>query len=570
MSMKRWTLWISIFWLSFSMTVYAQERPLNIKEQEMPIYYQNEQVKKDIYYDTENVFELVSKDKEIQVLVDDVNTKIEWKEDKGIISFSKQKHHVQIIKEQQVIKDFWIYGLDPVRANAQFVLTGDGKHSLKISFDTPCIDEIYAVIQINDQVVEEIQCIHQKEVSYVLTDGEYKVYLKDHQNLNRVLTINEKEFLNFHFSDQEPQIQTELKEISGSKNKELLITWPDFLKDKSVMINQNTIQEHNQILLESVKGQEKLYHIELEAIDIFERHIAQQMDVLIDDKAPILTLYHGSQPMLEDHVYMIADKKDFTFFWNEAVQQQVQVFVNDQEIKDPKLNEIWHALKRFDRLKLICQGKDNQGNVSIYTYIFQYQPKIENTLLQVLTVRQEPEKVVHVQTKDPYFGSYLDSRSIWRTWKKNSDQKIVLDKKEIHFQDKTKPSMRFVLEKGTSLLHLKKGDSIRLTLLNTEDYSKDHFIQIKVNGKEISRDKIQKDVLNNEYITIVLDKKETTIWAKAKDVNGNTSHIKQTFSITDSNFDRYEIPVILIMLLVIGVIWKLRNGKVKNSQSKPT
>ena len=121
------------------------------------------------------------------------------------------------------------------------------------------------------------------------------------------------------------------------------------------MINRNTIQEHNQILLESVKGQEKLYHIELEAIDIFERHIAQQMDVLIDDKAPILTLYHGSQPMLEDRVYTIADKKDFTFFWNEAVQQQVQVFVNDQEIKDPKLNEIWHALKRFDRLKLICQ-----------------------------------------------------------------------------------------------------------------------------------------------------------------------------------------------------------------------
>ena len=155
--------------------------------------------------------------------------------------------------------------------------------------------------------------------------------------------------------------------------------------------------------------------------------------------------------------------------------------------------------------------------------------------------------------------------TITYTWKKNEDQKIILEKKEVRLQDQTKPMMRFMAENGGSLSHLQKGDVLRLTLLNTESYSDDHFTDIQINGKKMDADQIHKDALHNEYVLITLKDKETKIVASAEDKSGNTAEIQQTFTLEETNFYGYWLLVIPGLLGSLGLFWKVKHGKTKGS-----
>lgn len=559
--MKRWFLWINIVWLFLPMTVYAWEHPSDA----IQVYYQKKPVLEQVEYDEADSFEIISDDSKIQVLIDEHDVPIVWEENKGSVHFSKQAHHVQIVKEKTIVKEFWIQEPKPVYANAQFVSTTEGQWSLQVSFDAPIADEIYMLVQKEEQVIDEIACQNQKEISYKLQNGAFKMYLYDRQNPNRVLKINDQDAFTFHFSETEPEIQAEVKEIPDSRDKELLIHWPEFVKEKSVIVNQMVVEADDRLVLKATKGQQKIVSVVLKATDLFGRTALKPIDVLLDAKPPVLTLLHGQQPMVANQLYILHEKKEFTFFWDEPIEQQLDIYVNDLKIPSGQLNTLWQSLKNQDRLKLVCQGKDLQGNISSYLYEFQYQTQIESLLLQASTVPKKPEKVVQVQTKDPYFGSYLDSRSIWRTWKKNEDQKIILEKKEVRLQDQTKPMMRFMAENGGSLSHLQKGDVLRLTLLNTESYSDDHFTDIQINGKKKDADQIHKDALHNEYVLITLKDKETKIVASAEDKSGNTAEIQQTFTLEETNFYGYWLLVIPGLLGSLGLFWKVKHGKTKGS-----
>lgn len=559
--MKRWFLWINIVWLFLPMTVYAWEHPPDA----IQVYYQKKPVLEHVEYDEADSFEIISDDSKIQVLIDEYDVPIVWEEHKGSVPFSKQAHHVQIVREKTIVKEFWIHEPKPIYAHAQFVSTTEGQWSLQVTFNAPIVDEIYMLVQKEEQVIDEITCQNQKEISYKLQNGAFKVYLYDRQNPNRVLKINDQDVFTFHFSETEPEIQTEVKEISGSRDKELLIHWPEFVKEKSVIVDHMVVEADDRLILKATEGQQKTVSVVLKATDLFGRTALKPVDVLLDAKPPVLTLFHGQQPMMANQLYILHEKKEFTFFWDEPIEQQLDIYVNDQKIQLGQLNTIWQSLKNQDRLKLVCQGKDLQGNISSYLYEFQYQTQIESLLLQASTVPKKPEKVVQVQTKDPYFGSYLDSRSIWRTWKKNEDQKIILEKKEVHLQDQTKPMMRFMAENGGSLSHLQKGDVLRLTLLNTESYSDDHFTDIQINGKKMDADQIHKDALHNEYVLITLKDKETKIVASAEDKSGNTAEIQQTFTLEKTKFYGYWLLVIPGLLGIFGLFWKVKHGKTKGS-----
>lgn len=559
--MKRWFLWINIVWLFLPMTVYAWEHPSDA----IQVYYQKKPVLEHVEYDEADSFEIISDDSKIQVLIDEHDVPIVWEEHKGSVPFSKQAHHVQIVKEKTIVKEFWIQEPKPIYAHAQFVSTTEGQWSLQVTFDAPIVDEIYMLVQKEEQVIDEITCQHQKEISYKLQNGAFKVYLYDRQNPNRVLKINDQDAFTFHFSETEPEIQAEVKEIPDSRDKELLIHWPEFAKEKSVIVDHMVVEADDRLILKTTEGQQKTVSVVLKATDLFGRTALKPVDVLLDAKPPVLTLFHGQQPMMANQLYILHEKKEFIFFWDEPIEQQLDIYVNDQKIPLGQLNTIWQSLKNQDRLKLVCQGKDLQGNISSYLYEFQYQTQIESLLLQASTVPKKPEKVVQVQTKDPYFGSYLDSRSIWRTWKKNEDQKIILEKKEICLQDRTKPMMRFMAENGGSLTHLQKGDVLRLTLLNTESYSDDHFTDIQINGKKMDADQIHKDALHNEYVLITLKDKETKIVASAEDKSGNTAEIQQTFTLEKTKFYGYWLLVIPGLLGIFGLFWKVKHGKTKGS-----
>ncbi len=559
--MKRWFLWINIVWLFLPMTVYAWEHPPDA----IQVYYQKKPVLEHVEYDEADSFEIISDDSKIQVLIDEHDVPIVWEEHKGSVPFSKQAHHVQIVREKTIVKEFWIQEPKPIYAHAQFVSTTEGQWSLQVTFDAPIADEIYMLVQKEEQVIDEITCQNQKEILYKLQNGVFKVYLYDRQNPNHALKINDQDTFTFHFSETEPEIQAEVKEIPDSRDKELLIHWPEFVKEKSVIVDHMVVEADDRLILKATEGQQKTVSVVLKATDLFGRTALKPVDVLLDAKPPVLTLFHGQQPMMANQLYILHEKKEFTFFWDEPIEQQLDIYVNDQKIPLGQLNTIWQSLKNQDRLKLVCQGKDLQGNISSYLYEFQYQTQIETLLLQASTVPKKLEKVVQVQTKDPYFGSYLDSRSIWRTWKKNEDQKIILEKKEIRLQDRTKPMMRFMAENGGSLTHLQKGDVLRLTLLNTESYSDDHFTDIQINGKKMDADQIHKDALHNEYVLITLKDKETKIVASAEDKSGNTAEIQQTFTLEKTKFYGYWLLVIPGLLGIFGLFWKVKHGKTKGS-----
>lgn len=125
--------------------------------------------------------------------------------------------------------------------------------------------------------------------------------------------------------------------------------------------------------------------------------------------------------------------------------------------------------------------------------------------------------------------------------------------------------MRFMAENGGSLSHLQKGDVLRLTLLNTESYSNDHFTDIQINGKKMDADQIHKDALHNEYVLITLKDKETKIVVTAEDKSGNIAEIQQTFTLEETKFFGYWMLVIPGLLGILGLLWKVKHGKTKGS-----
>ncbi len=104
-----------------------------------------------------------------------------------------------------------------------------------------------------------------------------------------------------------------------------------------------------------------------------------------------------------------------------------------------------------------------------------------------------------------------------RTWSIDESNQVKLEDK-VSIVDQTKPQIHYSRDK----------DVVHIWIDQTDEYSKDSFVSIQVNGEEIDLSKVKKDKLNNDSIDIPLKTKVNDIVVKAKDENGNEAILKKS------------------------------------------
>lgn len=169
-------------------------------------------------------------------------------------------------------------------------------------------------------------------------------------------------------------------------------------------------------------------------------------------------------------------------------------------------------------------------------------------------MKQEPKMETKSNTivskiQSPIMGSYSDVQITKRIWKRFPDQKLKMEKKTETI-DHTKPIIRLLCTQG-SMKELKKGDTIRITLVNTQSYSKDRFKKLTINGKKVNVNALKKDNLNNDYYEFVLNHSTTNIEAVAVDHSGNQTTFKKTLCVSDKNQAIWIVPVCLGLIVLV-------------------
>lgn len=518
-----------------------------------------------LYVVDKSFFTLSDPEETAQVWIDQKSVDITYEEGIAHVPVLANDKQVQIVKHEQMEKTFTVFSLQPYQASTEIennaYLLED---HFKITLDSVCKEDVMVRIEKQDQILEEKECQGRQDIDIFLSQsGTYQVRLFYKKAPDQYIPINGQNVLCFTFSNTPPEINWDVLSDLPSSSLSLTIQWPSFLKEAMVLVDGQLTESTSYLELKANPGEEKQCHIELVATDQFERKVRKEGWFKLDGRLPTLSFYHENQLLQPGILHLFSDKEMFHWLWDEEVKEDLEIWVNQQPVQNTALSDIWKSLQNQDQLTLWFTGVDLAGNVNRFRYDIQYVKRPEVIFKPQTTHLQQTEKTVVITTRDPLFGTVQDVQSIQRTWKRTADQKIILEKKERKLIDRTKPVLRFFPADGQSLSALRKGDRIRLTLVNTEPYSKDHFTKIEVNGKSVSLKTLKKDRLQNEYLELELKTDTTEIFARAQDASGNISEIRQTFNLLQKHSFLIWIMVSLgtAGLIASGLIW--RHGKIK-------
>lgn len=552
--MKKLFFCLFMFTFCLPLSVFAQEMdPLPVR-----ILYQNQEIKNQIFVEEDTFFTIEGDETAIQVFIDQEQVSCLFENGIAQIPITPNDHQVKVLQEEQCIQEFTIFSPQKLEAK---VSVQEGEYTLQptfsIHFDGLCTDDVIARVKINDVIFQEISCKEKEEVNFTLeSSGLVQVNLYYQEFPDQCILINEKDSLRFHFSNHTPVLDIQTKQDQKNGDMHMTFVLPDHLKRNVVKINDVVYEDRTYFDLQAIPGTIQNYHVMLEAEDLFGRKIQKEYDYKIDARKPYLSFFHGSQLLQPDHLYIFHTRENLNLNWDESVASNIEAFVNGQPIRFDDLNTLWQTLNHQDILILVLHGEDPSGNQNRYSFQMQYieRPAVQIMMEPVLLKPQkEPEsKRVATLRSDLFTGSYFDSKETVRIWKEMPNRQIRLEKKEIKIQDQTKPIIRIVETQGSLLSHLKEGDKLRLTLVNTLPHSKDHFEKILINGEDIDVHDLKKDELQNEYVEFLVSKGETTIQAQAVDAYGNKTKFQETIKTeSEENWWFFSgIPVVLVGLFL--------------------
>ncbi len=240
-----------------------------------------------------------------------------------------------------------------------------------------------------------------------------------------------------------------------------------------------------------------LYEVYASIIDQFGRTAMAKTQVRIDNKAPVSSLYIDANIYTEP--LEISEMPNYSFHIDDTNSNMTIQYYLNEEIKNESFETIFKNMKREDVLKILTTTKDALNNTEIKEYQFIYKPKPISIVTNHVTQKND-DRIEHE-----------------RTWSISESNELKLDDK-VQIEDETKPQIHYVREKDVVHVWIDQNDS----------YSKDSFVSIQVNGKEVDLSKVQKDKLNNDSIDISLKSKVNDIVIKAKDENGNETVLKKS------------------------------------------
>ena len=505
---------------------------------------------------------------EIQVWIDGVLVPVQEKEEgwRVPVQYTNQEILIQYEKSQEesALRKIQVHSLQKLKAQSsvsygEYIL----QNSVTLHFDSLCEEDVVLCLYINEEKIQEYLCQGKEEVQVDLNQsGKVRLDLYYQHNPEHKILINDKRDLSFYFTNKDIELDISNQEKISNHDIELHIAWPNDLKEGFVQIDdgQDTLRYNPEedVVLRAKSGQRLQYHVLVYAQDHYGRNVYKTVSYIIDQKIPVISLYHHEKLVNPGVLNVYNEKNDLSFLWDKEVNSSFTCFVNHQQVEAVNLNQLWQSLHTKDILTISFLGIDEAGNKGVYPYYLQYvEPSIlvsGPTAKNPTVMKQEPKmetksKTIVSKIQSPIMGSYSDVQITERIWKRFPDQKLKMEKKTETI-DHTKPIIRLLCTKG-SMKELKKGDTIRITLVNTQSYSKDRFKKLTINGKKVNVNTLKKDNLNNDYYEFVLNRPTTNIEAIAVDHSGNQTTFKKTLSVSDKNQAIWIIPVCLGLIALV-------------------
>ena len=310
-------------------------------------------------------------------------------------------------------------------------------------------------------------------------------------------------------------------------------------------------------------GEVITYQITVKGADFFGRSFTQKQQVTIDAKKPVLTLFHHDQILRPGTLNVFSEHSSLNLVWDEPVQMKVFAWMQGKEIEIQDLNSFWVSWPDHSLLSLWIQGQDPAGNIGAYAFELQVIPPvmpvvpqtpIKDTIEQTKPEKELEEKEIKTRYTSWIPGNLQDVKKVQRTWKINDSHQVVLEKQEEEIQDHTRPLIQIRAGKDGDLSKLQLGDRVRITLVNTQAYSQDRFVEILINEEKVNLNLLKKDALGNEYLEFKIEDPITKIEAKAIDHSDNTTTLYKTLKILEEESFSWIPWILMGMVGLVGAV----------------
>lgn len=304
------------------------------------------------------------------------------------------------------------------------------------------------------------------------------------------------------YSNVEPFIQLLPSSIYTNQDVNVGVEYQcDYLNSGFIEIAYNGMIEKyplmKNIFLPKKLGLDIVYDVSAYILDEFGRSASSKVQVKIDNKVPNTNLYVNDQ--LYTNPLEIIEMPRYFFEKDEQnATMNIQYYLNE-EFKEGSFETIFKNMKKDDVLKILTTTTDLANNKEVKEYQFVFKPKPIKIVSTITTQNKED----HIEYE--------------RVWSMDELNQIKLEDK-VSIVDQTRPKIHYSRDK----------DIVHIWIDQNEDYSKDFFESIQINGENVDLSKVKKDKLNNDSIDIKLKSKVSDIVVKAKDENGNETVLKKS------------------------------------------
>ena len=304
------------------------------------------------------------------------------------------------------------------------------------------------------------------------------------------------------YSNKNPSIQLIVSNTYTNQDANIEVKYDcDYLNSGYIEIISDGILEKYPLMkyvhLPKIMNADVQYEVCASIVDQFGRNALAKTYVRIDNKAPISNLY------IDENLYIqpleISQVPNYSFRVDDTDSNMSIQYSLNEEIKNEPFETIFKNMKKGDVLKILTTTKDKLNNTEFKEYQFVFKPQPITVVTNNVTQNNK------------------DRIEYERTWSIDESNELKLEDK-VKIVDETKPQIHYLREK----------DIVHIWIDQNDTYSKDSFVSIQVNGKEVDLSKVKKDKLNNDSIDISLKSKVNDIVVKAKDENGNETVLKKS------------------------------------------
>lgn len=460
--------------------------------------------------------------------------------------------------------DSYVYPIEAVDMVEASVSVDNGAYSINPDPElilNENVDEPVSVVLLKDgSLIQKVSCSDQNVIQFHLDQsGQYGLHLEYDSYPMLRGRINGETDLHFNYSNKDPSIK-----IEQSERKEdgidihFLSDVDDKVKAYIRIDDGQSLQEYEEgqmVHLTADIGEHKIYKVQAEVLDAYGRKAEDHLEVEIDRKPPSIDASYNSTVLDQDKPFLISDLSLFHYEISDAANSLVSVYINDRYVSDT-LEGI--VLAPGDIASIQITAVDAHQNESSKQYILQMISGQSFPLPEVLTPSAEEvkdeKKVLEMTTSSqmPILNRSGDYVEVIRDWSVDANNTVVLAKEKKSIVDHTKPFVTLMYPESDR--ELKAGDKVRITILNTVDYSNDVFSKITVNGQKVDVSNLPKDDLNNQYWEFELEEGLNTIEAEARDDSSNITSFRETIQAKK----KHQFPITgiaIAALLMAAGIW---------------